>query len=272
MLFGAAGACAGVYQNRLNVVGLHWAFLCSGSAFSYGLLTSVLFIPPLISLALSVVGATFASCGLTLLRLKIASHNFTILTFAIVMVWLSVLKLIPRHYGGIYGLSGVPELIGYLNRNIETIIFSFLILLFAVLTFRYEHRSRIRVSAELVAENPTQAQDLGAHSVFTLSLYGALSGVIFGCFGVVQAAYVGFVGVNSFDIGFSIIVLSLAVSYSISVRFFCIALICVVTAPDLLKLLGVSGSGVSYLRLMISGALLLGICIRVRREKIAFGV
>jgi len=269
LLYGVAGICAGIFQNRLNVICLHWAFISSVSAYLYGILSGIMGVPPFLACLVALAALVIIITPVTLLRLKINSHNFTILTFALVMVWQSALMVLPKKYGGVYGISGVPELFGFLQRNLETLILSLVLLIFVIIFMKRESTSRIRVAAELVSDNPYRAKSLGANCVRTIFVYGLFSALTLGLFGIIQVSYVGFVGPRSFDIALSIIILSLAVAYSVSLRFYLVVLFFVISMPDLLKLYGLSGSDVSYMRLSFSGLVLIAVCLKPIREYFA---
>lgn len=256
--YASIGLAIGCTQQRLGYVSLAWAVIPAVAAYTYGIISSRLEVLPLIGAFSAVLVAIAVSIALSSLTLRVRGHAYTLLSFAILLLWDTFIRNATPLTGGAFGISGVPGLaLGALSKPGGLLALSSISLAVTVLFLLVEKNRMIMPAAALYARSPRLARHFGVNGPLITALYATFAGLILGSAGVALASYVGFVGAASFGIASSITMLSIGLAFQVSRIFFIMVVFAIIIGPEIFRIAGLSGTEASQLRVAASGIVLI---------------
>jgi branched-chain amino acid transport system permease protein len=204
-----------------------------------------------------------------LLALRVNDDYLAIATFALQIVATSVLESFHHFTGGTYGLPGVPPVqLGGLTVQSP---WGFVIVSAVVLAIAVELARRIRSSPfglvlRATGQDETAARALGKRPRKAKVVIVGVSAAVAGLAGAVYASYLGYILPSTFDIHFSILLLSIVVIGGAGSLIGPIAgAVLMIALPELLDNLGATSSTIVYVRELFFGFVLLLVIVVLRR-------
>lgn len=257
-LYAAMGIGAEVHQRRTSTLSLAHGALAGTAAYVYALLSTEHVAAPLAAVIAICVSSGFGAV-LALPARRLGSLQYTLVTFAVQALWSAAALGCRGITGGALGIADVPQIIHcsvgpalYLH-----VVLSVLLVVVAVRVLLWSERHPLSTAFAVLARSEELAFTLKLPTRALRMLAGSVHGVVIGAAGVLLASYLRFVDPTIFSIDLSVVVL--AGSLVGRPRAWwgpLIGSVVLIAFPELLRLVGLGASSTAYLRLALSGAVL----------------
>lgn len=244
----------------------HAAFYAIG-AYTTAILTVRLGLPFPIPLLIGAALTSAIGCAAAVPALRVGGHYLVVMTLALQVILIDVLRNMQDLTGGPDGLSGVPNLVLFGWRLSTPGRFLILAAVMAVLcvwiAWRTE-RSPFGRALRAVRENDLAAASVGKDVVAMKLKAFALSAGLAAVAGSLLAQYIGFVGPQSFTVDETIFILGMVILGGTGNTFgAALGAIVLVALPEALKFLALPPATADMMRNVLYGVVLI-LILRVR--------
>lgn len=257
-IYGVWGVSHGFLARYLGLTSLAGAVLAGAGAYSFAAFSDKGQSGP-ISLLIAVAVSALLGGLLVLSGARVRGHNFVLATFCVSLVWDGLARNLELLTGGAFGIPGVPPVLfgDFLGAPLATFLLSGALLSLTSFLVIIIRTRRLGTAFALTERSTDLARNYGAPFRWLLFCAGAAMGCASGLAGMLNAAYVGFVGPTSFPFAVSITIAAIAMCLPRGWTAFVIALLAIVALPEALRFYGLSGSSAAFLRQALSGVVLL---------------
>lgn len=222
-----------------------------------------------VSLGIGILVATGLGLLVGLLALRVSDDYLAIATFAVQIVFTSALTNFRDFSGGAYGIPGVSRAsIGNFEASDPAVypVIAGVTLVVCLEVCRRIRSSPFGLVLRAAGEDEVAARALGKRTRQSKVVIVGLSAGLAALAGGIYASYLGYILPASFDIHFSILLLSMVIiGGSGSVIGPAIGATLMVAIPDLLNNIGVTNSTVVYVRQLVFGIALLLVVVLLKR-------
>jgi branched-chain amino acid transport system permease protein len=213
--------------------------------------------------------ATAAGLMIGLLALRVTDDYLAIATFALQIVVTSSLDNFHGLTGGTYGLPGVPtiEIAGLgIDSPWAFVAAAAVVLLICIELSRRISSSPFGLVLRAAGQDDGAARALGKRPAAAKVVVVALSAALASLAGAVYASYLGYILPSTFDIHFSILLLSMVIIGGAGSLLGPLAgATLMIALPEVLNNMGATSSTVVYVRELFFGVVLLMVIVVLRR-------
>lgn len=244
------------------------AFVSIG-AYAVGIGILDYHLPWLLACGLGVAIASLAGLLIGLLALRVSDDYLAIATFALQIVVTSALANFHDLTGGTYGLPGVPavEIAGYTFDSPWTFVATgVVVLIVCVEASRRIASSPFGLVLRAAGQDEGAARALGKQPAHAKVAIVTLSAALASVAGAVYASYLGYILPSTFNIHFSILLLSMVIIGGAGSLLGPLAgATLMIALPEFLNDVGATSSTIVYVRELFFGFVLLLVVVVLRR-------
>ncbi|MDO8211118.1 branched-chain amino acid ABC transporter ATP-binding protein/permease [Conexibacter sp. CPCC 206217] len=269
LLFGAIASSYNLLLGFSRLFSVAQGAFVSFGAYAIGIGAIRYDLPWLVAAIAGIALAGVAGLMIGLLALRISDDYLAIATFALQIVMTSALESFHDFTGGTYGIPGIPgiEIFGFAFDTPWDLVFAAaIVLVICMEAARRVDRSPFGLVLRASGQDEVAARALGKRPALAKVAVVTVSAMLAAVAGAVYASYLGYILPATFDVHFSILLLSMViVGGAGSMLGPLVGSILIVALPELLDQLGATSSTVVYIRELLFGVVLLLVVVVLRR-------
>jgi branched-chain amino acid transport system permease protein len=260
-MFGILATSLDLLVGRLGMVSLAHAALFGTGAYVAGIAAKTLGWAPSLTLPAATIASASLASLVAVVAARLRGDFFVIGTFALQMVFLSVVTNWVDVTGGPTGIPAIPHPEA-MNSVLRPSIWSasVALMLLGLTLFSYQRVDKSPVARGLLAVRDSErfARSVGLGPLLLKVKAAAISGGIAGLVGAGYAYYTGFIAPSQFVVGESILLLTMVIlGGANSVLGPALGAVLLTVIPEGLRFLGLPGSIAGNIRQILYGSALL---------------
>ena len=257
LLYASWGIAAGVVLRRMMLLCLCVGAIAGTGAYSYALAAPHTGVG--VAWIAAAVGGAMAGWAAVAMAGKLDKNDYTLGSFAAMLVWESLVGGLTPVTGGPFGIAGLPTLptAQVIGNSAAFVMLGTTLAAVSIAATRWERLRRLHTAAGIVARSRELADSFGISHRAVFAAYGGALGAICGIGGALLAAFIGYVGPSLISLATSVQIAALALAYARGVMMFALLLVFMVAVPELLRLLSISGVDGPSVRIAFAGFALL---------------
>lgn len=266
-IYCASGLAAGFLQRYLGAVSVGHGAIIGTGAYVYAILSKNGG-TPVLALIGSVIFCIVLSATMLNVFFRVKKEHFPLVTFALQLVWETLILSLDSLTGGARGISAIEE-----SFNLpELLCISLLLMALPAFALYFFAQTPFRAACLVLNRSLELAKTMNISHLPIFVIVSTVYGCVLGICGAIFASKLTVIDPTLFSLEMSISIL--AISYSVC-RLGILGGIAgaavLIGLPAYIRLLGFSSLDAAYLRVMISGLLLMGFAVYLFSARLRSG-